>query len=270
MFGRINPPTLGHKLLFNTLKQTANGSDYFIFLSQKQDAVKNPLTFEEKVYFISEMYPDYADHIVKDFAPSNIMAVAEWLYKKGYSDVVFVAGADRLNDFATLLTTYNGVEGKNHYYKFGSINFKSSGDRDDNSEDISGVSASKARQAVKDNNYADFVAVVGNTSVTKELFETLKKAMWLSESTEETPINKARRLDRMLDQIEYLKKKTTKSKGSSFKTTPDVLNSLEKDLNKLKRTVKEEDISEDASGGGCSAGAIASVALPFKKPKKKK
>jgi nicotinamide mononucleotide adenylyltransferase len=37
-FGRMNPPTLGHKQLLDTVAQAAQ--DYYIFVSQSQDAKK--------------------------------------------------------------------------------------------------------------------------------------------------------------------------------------------------------------------------------------
>ena len=55
-FGRMNPPTLGHKQVFETLKN--NGDDYFIFLSKTQDKKENPLSHDEKVIFLKKILPD--------------------------------------------------------------------------------------------------------------------------------------------------------------------------------------------------------------------
>jgi len=43
-FGRFNPPTIGHEKLLKVIENTAtkNEADQFIFLSQSQDAKKNP------------------------------------------------------------------------------------------------------------------------------------------------------------------------------------------------------------------------------------
>ena len=40
-FGRMNPPTIGHKQVFDTMQ--SQGGEMKIFVSQSQDKKKNPL-----------------------------------------------------------------------------------------------------------------------------------------------------------------------------------------------------------------------------------
>ena len=47
VFGRMNPPTIGHKQLLDTAKSV--GGEYKIFLSQTQDPKKNPLDYGTKI-----------------------------------------------------------------------------------------------------------------------------------------------------------------------------------------------------------------------------
>jgi hypothetical protein len=42
-FGRLNPPTIGHEKLLDSLAKKSGKNDYFVFLSQTQDSKKNPL-----------------------------------------------------------------------------------------------------------------------------------------------------------------------------------------------------------------------------------
>ena len=181
-FGRMNPPTQGHQQLINTVAQEGRGGDFFIFTSQTQDAKKNPLDYQTKVRFLRALYPGIASHIVYDTNLKTIMQVAAWLYNKGYRKVTFVAGSDRLPDFQELLNKYNGVEGGAVYYKFDSINFASSGDRDPDSEGVEGISASAAREAAKAGDFEAFSRAVGAGKLTKELYDAVRKGMNINEN----------------------------------------------------------------------------------------
>ena len=65
-----------------------------------------------------------------------ILDIATELYNKGYSNVTFVAGSDRVREFDTILKKYNGVKSRHGLYDFDSINVASAGERD---PDASGV-----------------------------------------------------------------------------------------------------------------------------------
>lgn len=178
-FGRMNPPTVGHGQLIDTVANAGQGGDYFVFVSQTQDAKKNPLSYETKIKFIKALFPKQASHVV--YAPElkTIMQVAEWLYNAGYRTVTFVAGSDRLDSFKKLLTDYNGKEGGNVYYKFDSINFVSSGDRDPDADGIAGVSASSAREAAAAGNLEAFAQATGAGKLAEPLYQAVRKGMLL-------------------------------------------------------------------------------------------
>ncbi len=50
-FGRLNPPTIGHELLVNTIKKLAkkNSGDPFLYLSHSENPKKDPLPYNLKV-----------------------------------------------------------------------------------------------------------------------------------------------------------------------------------------------------------------------------
>ena len=175
-YGRMNPPTIGHARLMNTVARASMGGDYWIFLSHTQDAKKNPLDFNAKVDFAKAMFPQHADHVYPNKLP-GIMEILEFLYHQNYTDVTFVAGGDRLPTFTKLLNDYNGLEGKKTYFKFNKINVVSSGPRDPDDDGIAGVSASAAREAVEENDFEKFKQITGAGRYAKQLYRAVRKGM---------------------------------------------------------------------------------------------
>jgi hypothetical protein len=183
-FGRMNPPTIGHKQVLDTMK--SQGGEMKIFVSQSQDKKKNPLDYGTKIKFIKEMFPQYANDVVENASLNTIGKVASYLHEQGYNAATFVAGSDRLEDMKNLLTQYNGVEGKAHgFYKFDVIDFASSGDREDGAEGVAGVSASGARAAAANNDFEGFQEATGAGELAKPLFAAVRKGMGINESMDE-------------------------------------------------------------------------------------
>lgn len=183
-FGRMNPPTIGHAEVFKTM--ASQGGDFQIFVSQSQDKKDNPLSYEEKINFIKQIHPQYASHLVDNRELNTVVKVASYLYDQGYRNATFVAGSDRLDSFKKLLSQYNGVEGKAHgFYKFDVLDFVSAGERDPDSEGVSGISASKARAAAANNNFEAFKEATGAGEVAKEMFAAVRKGMGITESISE-------------------------------------------------------------------------------------
>ena len=175
-FGRMNPPTIGHEQVFKTM--AGQGGDYKIFVSQSQDKKDNPLDYATKIKFIKAIHKQYAENVVANSSLNTVVKVASHLYDLGYRNATFVAGSDRLDSFKKLLTQYNGVEGKAHgYYTFDVLDFVSAGERDPDSEGVSGVSASKARAAAANNNLESFKAATGAGEIAKEMFAAVRQGM---------------------------------------------------------------------------------------------
>lgn len=146
-FGRFNPPTTGHELLINKVKEFAAGNDYFIFPSHTVDKKKNPLTAAQKVYFMKEMFPEYKNNIILDDTIRDVIKALKWLEDKGYTDAVFVVGSDRVSSFQ-FIKQYNGKD-----YNMNTVEIKSAGERDPDADDVSGMSASKVRKAIADGDH---------------------------------------------------------------------------------------------------------------------
>jgi hypothetical protein len=183
-FGRMNPPTIGHKQVLDTMK--GQGGDMRIFVSQTQDKKKNPLDYATKIKFIKEMFPEYAGDVVDNAGLNTIGKVASYLHEQGYNAATFVAGSDRLEDMKSLLTQYNGVEGKAHgFYDFEVLDFVSSGEREDGAEGVAGVSASGARAAAANNDFEGFQEATGAGELAKPLFAAVRKGMGINEAIDE-------------------------------------------------------------------------------------
>jgi hypothetical protein len=183
-FGRMNPPTIGHARVFETLKSV--GGDYKIFVTLSQDKKENPLDYPTKLKFIKSIHPNYASHVEDNPTLNTIGKVCSYLYDQGYRNATFVAGSDRLPNFQKLISDYNGVEGKAHgYYKFETLDFKSSGERDPDSPGVEGVSASKARERAANNDLEGFAEATGAGAHAKALFNAVRKGMGIKDEVEE-------------------------------------------------------------------------------------
>ena len=159
-FGRFNPPTAGHQKLVEKVRQIASSenADYWIFPSWSQNATKDPLPHRLKVEYMKKAFPMCAKYIISDRNAITAPHALTILHKKGYTDVSMVVGSDRISEFNSLLNKYNDVKSKHGYYNFDSISVLSAGERDPDSQDVEGMSASKLRQAVKDKDESVFLS----------------------------------------------------------------------------------------------------------------
>jgi phosphopantetheine adenylyltransferase len=152
-FGRFNPPHLGHLQLMDTAAASAEqeGSDYLIVPSRSQDKKKNPLDADTKVSIMRQMFPNHSERIVNDGNTKTIFDVLKKAHNDGYTNVRIVGGADRVKEFDKLANSYN-----NNLYQFDNIEVVSAGDRDPDSEGVEGLSASRMRLAVAENDFKTF------------------------------------------------------------------------------------------------------------------
>jgi len=177
-FGRMNPPTIGHKKLANAV--AAQQGDAYIFLSQSSGSKskatgskgyenKDPLPFEMKVKFAQASFPNVK---VGDSQVKTVMQAMAKLELLGYTDIIYVAGSDRINEFNKILNDYNGKE-----YNFNSINVVSAGQRDPDADGAEGMSASKMRQAVRAGDFNSFASGAASSGIAKPMYDALRNIL---------------------------------------------------------------------------------------------
>ena len=175
VFGRFNPPTVGHQKLLSSAASISGGSELKIYPSRTQDPKKNPLDPSTKVEYMKKMFPKYKDNIINDDKMKSIFDVLQSADEDGYKEVTIVVGADRLAEFKNLANKYNG-----ELYNFDLINVVSAGERDADSAGVEGMSASKMRKAAADNDFDTFRSGIPKAlddKEAKQLFNTLRKSM---------------------------------------------------------------------------------------------
>ena len=178
-FGRFNPPTTGHEKLLDTVASSSDDGDYVIVPSRSQDKKKNPLDADQKVAVMRQMFPNHSERIVNDPQNRTIFDVLKKAHMDGYAGVRIVGGADRQKEFDKLINNYNGLK-----YDFDTVEVRSAGDRDPDSEGVEGMSASKQRKYAAENDFDNFlkgVPTAMNKKVAKDLFNNIRKGMNIKE-----------------------------------------------------------------------------------------
>ena len=186
-FGRVNPPTTGHEKLMNELAKKSGKHSYRVYLSQSVDKKKNPLDYGTKVKTVRKFFPKHARQVMLDKKVKNVFDAVTEIYNDGYKNVSMIVGSDRVNEFTVLLKKYNGVKGRHGLYNFKKINVISAGDRDPDADDVSGMSASKMREAASDGDFTKFSQGLPrnvSNSDAKKVYNEVRRGMGLREQKE--------------------------------------------------------------------------------------
>lgn len=188
LFGRMNPPTKGHEENVEGMKKMSqrHGADHLVVASHSQDAKKNPLSPDVKLKHLKRAFPD-TNVITSSKEKPTIMHHATDAYKKGYTHLTVVAGADRVPEYERLLKHYNGKFNdevgspvRHGGYQFKSIKVVSTGER------TKGVSGTDMRNHAQNNDFKSFQANLSaamrkNPNHAKELFQDVRRGMGLNE-----------------------------------------------------------------------------------------
>lgn len=186
-FGRMNPPTIGHGKVMDTLATKSGKYDYKVYLSQSTNPKKDPLSYADKIKHVRKMFPKHARQVIMDKDVKNVFDVAAKLYDQGYTKINMVVGADRIREFEVLLNKYNGTKARHGFYNFKKINVISAGERDPDATGVEGMSASKQRENASKNDFVTFSQGVPKSmsnADARKLFNDVRKGMGLKEETE--------------------------------------------------------------------------------------
>ena len=174
-WGRLNPPTIGHKKLVDKVVSVAKSqkAEHAVLLTRTQKAPKDPLSPEDKVMFAKKMFPN-VNVMVATPVLSTIFA---WLkhWNGTYDKLVLVCGSDRVPEFEKMIHSYNGKD-----YTYKAVEVVSAGERDPDSEGVTGMSASKLRAFAAADDYKNFRKGLPSTfreADAKALYEAVIQGM---------------------------------------------------------------------------------------------
>ena len=119
---------------------------------------------------MKQAYPEHANAIQSSEDMKTIFDVLTAIDSEGYSSVNLVVGGDRVSEFNSLATKYNGK-----LYNFEDIKVTSAGDRDPDAEGLEGMSASKLRKAAVEDDFSAF-----DKGLPKELSKKDREALYLT------------------------------------------------------------------------------------------
>jgi hypothetical protein len=176
-FGRFNPPTIGHEKLIQkvqSMTKQVNGKGY-VFLAHTGGTQKDPIDFQTKLSYLRQHFQADKNLSFGDERANTIIKVMKVLQAEGRTRVIMIAGDDRVMQFQKLLNQYNGQPTKagNVEYKFDEIQVVSAGQRDPDAEDITGISASKARELAIKGNWHEFSKIIMGGDRGKVLYDKI-------------------------------------------------------------------------------------------------
>lgn len=184
-YGRMNPPTTGHEVLVNKVKDVADkvGGTHHIVLSHSQDKAKNPLSSKQKLKHAKRFFPKTNLSVASKEHPT-IIDHAEKLHRQGVTHLHVVAGGDRVPEFHKLLHKYNGTQ-EGARYNFKKITVHQAGERDPDAEGVAGMSASKMRGHAAAGKFHHFKKGIPShvpEHHAHELYNDVRKGMGVKES----------------------------------------------------------------------------------------
>ena len=171
-FGRMNPPTVGHGKLIDKVLSVAksSGAKAIIYPSKTEDDNKNPLPFKMKVKVLKDVYGSIIDTDKKIVSPFHAL---EKLDDKKVSNVTFVVGSDRVNEFKKNM----GSHIKKNLSNIKKFSVVSAGERAPDASGVSGMSGSKMRSFVQKDQFDKFRKglITKSSSLAKKVFTILRK-----------------------------------------------------------------------------------------------
>ena len=179
-FGRYQPPTKGHLKVWEKVADT-EGDAHYIYTSHTKDKKRNPLDYNTKIGLIKSALKEHNINAeVIDSEAKTIIDVVVDIASKGYNNLIFVGGSDRLDDMVSLIRKYNdkpNAEGNS--YHFDSIEGVSAGERDPDSDNVEGISGTKLRQMAIDGDFEGFKnnLAFSDESTIKEVMELIKTSI---------------------------------------------------------------------------------------------
>ena len=178
IFGRMNPPTLGHEFLMSKAVEVARKEqcECFIFASRTHDKKKNPVPYEDKLKALDAALPKLT--FVNSPEVITIFNAVKYLTDRGYKDLTLVCGSDRVVSYQTLFEPYKNHEDPEKRLGYKELNVISAGERDPDSDEVSGISGTKARELAIAGDYDSFKSILPTgmpDSEARVLFDDIRR-----------------------------------------------------------------------------------------------
>jgi len=184
----------------------------------------------------------------------------QMLEKLGYTDVIYVAGSDRVASFDKLFNDYNGKE-----YNFDSITVINAGERDPDAEGAEGMSASKMRAAAASGDLKAFAQGVPDKKLAQNMYDAVRKGMGVKDAepveegdlvvdkgslanylrdTIKDYVMQEEDVEKLAQLLKFMVGKTIKARGDRFVITKEdvqeALGLVERELTKGEEKEKEK------------------------------
>lgn len=163
-YARMNPPTEGHRNLFNQVSETAleTGGKPFIVLSRTTGDAKNPLTPVQKIKHVTRIVGDGPTVLATADLPSPVHWLSFLYEKMGYKELIIVCGQDRVDEYQTIVHRCHGKDFSFWNYRY------VVGPR-------SHISGTAARKAAYDHDWDAFLSLYPTTehSHVRDLYQDL-------------------------------------------------------------------------------------------------
>jgi hypothetical protein len=158
VFGRMNPPTVGHRTLINKAIQTGEimNAEVHVYVTKTQKRETDPLPPNLKKEILNSMYPNMKSKI---FMESSIPVIMQKMKNGNYGEVYMMVGSDRLKNFQWV---------KN---KLCVTNVLSGGQRDPTAAGAGGMSATVARRTARQGSVQNFSRCINASRLSPELIQ---------------------------------------------------------------------------------------------------
>lgn len=147
--GRYNPPTIGHEILIKKVVSVAknHNANIIVFTTRTQDKKRNPLDVGNKLAYLRSAFPGIP--FIDVTTAANAL---EYLDQQGNTYVILVTGSDRADTYDNMISRMITAGYIQNIKTYDIVRV----DRDPDSNTVSGVSASKAREFANTGDIAGF------------------------------------------------------------------------------------------------------------------
>ena len=153
-FVRCQGITAGHHKLFRKVQSLCYQYDTkgFIYISKTVDNKKNPLSYNDRIYFASMLMP-FRRHLICD--DLEVRTIFDMMRKHSDKDATIhiVCGGDRLEEYEYKFNKYNNTD-----YNYKQIIVHNVGNRNSN------VSGTTLREYVKNDEFDNFLTLLPRTA----------------------------------------------------------------------------------------------------------